>query len=306
MHVRSLIAFSGVALLLVGSQAERLSGSPKIHAVPFELVRHQVLLDVHVEGQGPFRMHMDTAVYPSVVDETVAERIELATSGPAGFVAGYGSRQIPYFKATLGSISIGGFQLPELETEVTDMSHLELDGVALRGTLGEAFFRRTWTQIDYPSRTVRLFSEEVGQGAQGPDCSLNGEVLAVDLSGHAPRLLEVEINGRPVTALLDTGASAGLNLSTAQARRLGLEHLWDSAQKVEARGARGSFEARKARVDSVRVGSFEVSDVVTVLTTTPGPILIGNGFLKEFVLTVDYVGGRICLAAPGPGGARPL
>ena len=290
-------ALAGLAIIATGTTFP--SALLKVHSVPFELVRHQVLIDVGVEGRGPFKMHLDTAVYPSVLDETVAAGIGLPTSGPAGFVAGYGSRRIPYSKATLDLISIGSFRLPRLDTVVTDMSHLEIDGIALRGTLGEAFFRRTWTEIDYPARTVRLLDE----GDRAPDCSLGGESLRVDLSGHAPRLLDVEVNGNPVTALLDTGASAGIALSRTHADRLGLGHLWSGAEPVEARGARGSFEARVAEVRSVRVGGLEATEVPAILSEIHGPILIGNGFLKHFVLTVDYPGGRICLAegsAPPP------
>ncbi len=292
MRQRSALVLAVLGLLLCGDGPTYPSGPAEVHAVPFELVRHQVLVDVEVDGAGPFKMHMDTAVFPSVLDEAIALRIDLATSGPAGFVAGYGSRQIPFSRATLDMISIGSFRLPRLEAVVTDMSHLELDGIALRGTLGEAFFRRTWTQIDYPARTVRLLDG----ASTTPDCALEGESLRVDLSGHAPRLLDVEVNGHSVTALLDTGASGGLALSRRHAERLGLGNLWDEAEPVEARGARGSFEARVARVDSVRVGGLEATDVPTVLSEIHGPILIGNGFLKHFVLTVDYPGERICLA----------
>ena len=66
MHTRQQLGLAVLGLLLVTWEPAQLSGSPTIHAVPFEFVRNQVLVDVHVEGQGPFRMHMDTAVYPSV------------------------------------------------------------------------------------------------------------------------------------------------------------------------------------------------------------------------------------------------
>jgi len=47
-----------------------------VRQVPFDFADRQIGVDVLVEGQGPFRMHLDTGVYPSAVDETVAERLQ--------------------------------------------------------------------------------------------------------------------------------------------------------------------------------------------------------------------------------------
>ncbi len=96
-------------------------------------------------------------------------------------------------------------------------------------------------------------------------------------------------------AVLDTGASAGLHLPLGEARRLGLEDAWKSGEPTESIGARGSYEARKAIVDAVQVGGETVRDVVTLISPTAGAVLIGNGFLQHFVLTLDYQGGRVCL-----------
>lgn len=282
-----------LALAPTGTQLD----PPEVQEIPFEFVKRQILLDVHVEGRGPFLMALDTAASPSGLDESVAAAVDLDTSRPIGFVSGLGSRRIPYRKATLGAVSLKNFRLADLPTIVFDASHLVLDGRQVLGILGESFVRRAWVQVDYPARVVRLVANDHRSSGFPEDCSETDDALDARFSTFL-RLLDVKVDGRPVEATLDTGAHGGLQLPLSEARRLGLGELWETAEKAEAYGARGAFEARKTKIDSLRIGSFELTDVETLISPQATGVLIGNGALEEFVLTVDYLRGRVCLSRP--------
>ena len=50
------------ALVMLAATGDQPAGSAEIHAIPFELERRKILIEVRVDGKGPFVMNLDTAV----------------------------------------------------------------------------------------------------------------------------------------------------------------------------------------------------------------------------------------------------
>ncbi len=270
--------------------------------VPFELASHQILFEVRVGGEGPFRMVLDTAVHPSVVDVSVAP----PQGNSAGYAAGFGSEDIPYWRHTLEELSVGNLSIVDLETVIMDTSHLKIDGVPIHGVLAESFFRRIWVEVDYPRRRLRFQPHDQRRGAMLRSCGDGLRELDADLSGKLPRLRGVRVNGQPFTALLDTGASAGIHLPLSEARRLRLLDGSQPVERVEGIGARGRFEAWKTWVESVQIGDHTVYGVETIVSDSATQVAVGNGFLQKFVLTVDFGASRICLGQKGGDGSAHI
>jgi aspartyl protease family protein len=130
--------------------------------------------------------------------------------------------------------------------------------------------------VGQPSATVAI-----PQGAaQTPRTSV-GDVtrLTADRTGHY--LAEVQINGRTLTALVDTGASL-VALRYEDAEKLGLIRPGDRFD-VGVRTANGVAQARQVQLRSVRLGSIRVDDV-DALVMDEGLLatnLLGMSFLKK-------------------------
>jgi len=123
-------------------------------------------------------------------------------------------------------------------------------------------------------------------------------VLKRDRSGHfvAPG----EINGQPVTFLVDTGAT-DVAVSERVARALGL----DFGPKTTVMTAAGLSPAWLTRVDRVSVGAVSLDDVRAMITPGLGSqALLGMSFLKHFEMRAE--GDRLEIAArpQSPQGAR--
>lgn len=88
----------------------------------------------------------------------------------------------------------------------------------------------------------------------------------------------VNTNGRPITMLVDTGASV-VALTGADARAAGLH--WNPAQLgVVAQGAGGPIRGIALRLDRVTLGSHEARNVEAVIIPEGLPIsLLGQSFL---------------------------
>ncbi|WP_077001344.1 TIGR02281 family clan AA aspartic protease [Variovorax sp. KK3] len=108
-------------------------------------------------------------------------------------------------------------------------------------------------------------------------------VLPVDSGGHF--LTQGSINGRTVSFMLDTGATA-VALSAADAQRIGLDY--SKGQPIRINTANGVTQGWRVRLNSVRVGDVEVYDVEAVVSQQPMPfVLLGNSFISRFSMRRD-------------------
>lgn len=108
-------------------------------------------------------------------------------------------------------------------------------------------------------------------------------VLPVDSRGHF--MAAGSINGRPVSFMLDTGATT-VGMSAADATRIGLDY--EKGQPVRMNTANGVAQGYRVRLASVRVGDVEVYDVDAIVSPQPMPfVLLGNSFIGRFSMRRD-------------------
>ena len=108
-------------------------------------------------------------------------------------------------------------------------------------------------------------------------------VLPVDSRGHF--MTAGSINGRPVSFMLDTGATT-VGMSAADAIRIGLDY--EKGQPVRMNTANGVAQGYRVRLASVRVGDVEVYDVDAIVSPQPMPfVLLGNSFIGRFSMRRD-------------------
>lgn len=126
----------------------------------------------------------------------------------------------------------------------------------------------------------------VGGSGGGPGSSGGGGsriVLTPDSRGHF--VTAGGINGRPVTFMLDTGATS-VGLSMADAQRIGIDPT--RGQPVSMNTANGTVPGWRVKLDSVKVGDVTVYDVDAIVSPQPMPfVLLGNSFINRFSMRRD-------------------
>ncbi|WP_027015325.1 retropepsin-like aspartic protease family protein [Comamonas composti] len=106
-------------------------------------------------------------------------------------------------------------------------------------------------------------------------------VLKADGRGHFVE--QGRINGKAMTYIVDTGASA-ITIGRSDAERMGLSY--QQGRSIVMRTANGETQGWHMRLASVRIGDLEVSDVDAVIAPQSIPyVLLGNSFLAHFQMT---------------------
>lgn len=263
--------------------------------VPFELVKNQILVEVRLGESGPYNMILDTGVVPSGISLTVARELGLLTSEePAGYASGVGGDKVPIYAARIEGLAIGALEPEPVDAAALDNSGLaEKLGRPFHGILGDAFLSRHAVRIDYPARTL-TFDPAPREPAPG-SYAVALERVENDI---IPLLRELRVDGVVVPVSLDTGSSLVLELYPEGAERAGIEAIEGEGGTVT--GARGDEQVKAGRARTLELGPLVIEDQEVTLSTGRRSGAgrqgnLGNGFLKHFVLTVDYPAGMLLI-----------
>jgi len=146
MMNKSAVCFFAV-LLTAGLQAQTPCPA-NIKPVAFHNSRqHQMVVQVSINGAGPYDFLLDTGTQMTVIDRSLAAELGLPTSGNA-IVAGISLQgQIKF--AQLEMLKLGKHASINQRVLVYDMNKLQSARFAIRGLLGEDFLSRFNLFIDH-------------------------------------------------------------------------------------------------------------------------------------------------------------
>ena len=260
----------------------------KVVEVPFEFYKNELFAEVMIDGKGPFMMMLDTGTDPSAIDLATAETIGIKRSAKGVAASGGGTDKNLAFKCKLKNVELGGLKAGTIAAGAIDLSKLsDRIGKHIDGIIGYSLFKGRIVQFDYPHSVVRFFET-------APTHASTATMLKFRYDDNV-LLDDVWVNGIQVVGSLDTGSSGAVQLSPKGVSRLGLA---DAAAKGEIRtsmGYNGSFENRGGKLASVKIGGLTVNDVDVLYfpagsghDKAPWDINIGNVFLQNYVVTIDY------------------
>ena len=306
----------------------------KIAELPVRLVRNKLIVDGAINGQ-KIGVLLDTGatftwMMRSATDGLGLERHE-TRGGPAFAVGGPSKIEftlVDEFK--LGNASRKGWRMP-----VTGDREYGGDFAV---ALGEDFFSQVDLEFDLAHNAVRLFTPKDCDGVSLAYWTTEEprEVAIDSFDDNRPQILmTVQINERPIKAMLDSGASASI-LSKAQATEFGiaLEVPSNVGASKNAEPGRKRFDTWTAQFDSFIIGneliknpkillgdlykdwSYSSGGIVKRSAIPEQPMLLGADFLRAHRVLVShsqrkmyftYLGGPVFATPPRPSqsGAEP-
>ncbi len=291
--MRIFMAVLAVLVGVAGAAAAQESAN-----VPFRKTeRGLILVDVHVNEQGPFPFLIDTGATSSVIFDSLAERLDVPDTGQ-GYAIVHGIVESGEHPTTiLGSLRIGEARVPAIDAIVLKSASEKRDWL---GIIGLDFLAEFIFIFRNKTETLELFKRE-----RLPSRAFSGwRRLPVyhDTTLKRPyRLLFVPIrlDGRKVDALIDLGSTTPI-LNWPAARSIGFDRMYRRLEdQWLVEGATGEFRPRTIIKDvEIEIGQLKSkgsllvadSKVLSELNRADTPFLILNAALfsrGEFAVDVE-------------------
>ncbi|HEX3551401.1 MAG TPA: aspartyl protease family protein [Candidatus Elarobacter sp.] len=267
--------------------------------IPFELVDNHVVLDVTVDGKGPFRFGFDTGG-ANLLDADVAKQLGLRAAGNASG-GGVGSATESVQFAKVDSLGLGGATVRD-QVFVIAPVHAGFgmsSGKPIDGLIGFEMLARFLTTFDYANSRIVFRTPDAGPVPAQADA----RVVPFVFEGQHP-MIPCTIAGIGTQCVVDTGSRIALSvLSPFLAAHPSIVPPNATAVGANGFGLGGAAMGRLARL-SLTVGGFTVPDVIADLSTqTKGafadPFYGGNagaGVWKRFTVSFDYPHRTVTLA----------
>ena len=155
--------------------------------IPFRMVGHLMTVLVKInDSPKEFNFVVDTGG-ATFVDKGVADELGLKQAGP---------------QAKINTLHLPGFPIENVFCFTTfDFSHLKAVGAPVHGIIGSTLLERFKVIFDYRTGTINLSEDTEGLDKPEKGILLKFRNHPVN---NAP-LVEMEINGKTVEAMIDTG-----------------------------------------------------------------------------------------------------
>ncbi|MDX6529449.1 MAG: hypothetical protein QOH41_1739 [Blastocatellia bacterium] len=294
---RSILLLGFVLLLLGGAGVGYSQTRAAPIEVPFEFVANQIIVQVKIDGKGPYSMLLDTDTDPSAIDLPTAHELGLRLDAKSYPASGGGAEPNQVQLTRLPTVELGRVIAKDVSAGAIDLKKLaaKLER-PIHGVLGYSFLKDRIIQIDYPASKIRFFTETPYPGIRNAPNTVN--TIAVAFRYDEGVLIDsVFINGQKLKATLDTGSSGTFALTPEAVATLGLEEEEQNGQVEKSVGYNGEYESKSGLLKSVRIGRLSVESApASFWPAGTGhdkknfQVKIGNGFFKDFLLTLDFRG----------------
>ena len=283
------------------------AASTLIMSEPFQFYKNEVIVQAKLDGEGPFRMLLSTGASTTVVDLSLARRLKLALGtlppAPAGITAAPG---LPtQYTATIQEVGLGSYTTRNIASTVFDLTALNKRfGMNIDGVLGYACLEGQVVQLDYPGRTLRIFASSP-YGLNEPSGTASTSVMTF---GYYDGLIvnDAFVGADQVVTCIDTGDPDSFSLTQPAVTGLSLDGVVASATPTAAAGYNESGQAKTGTLSAIKVGSFTVSNPKVTFwpesnrhTGADWSLAVGNGFLQDYVVTIDDKDALVVLKRAG-------
>jgi hypothetical protein len=289
------ISFLFIAVVLLFCVISAAAQGPTVATAPMKFRGLMPVIEVKLNGQGPFALAIDTgAGMQADIDTKVAAQLGLQPIGRAinGDPSGENDRQVDI--AQIESLTFGGAEFRNV-TAVVRPQRITKDYPDVDGILGFALFTEYLLTLDYPAMQVRL--------ARGALPAANGgDILNFEIENRIP-VIELAIGKIRVRAHVDSGNFvAGFILPEEIVEQLQL--LSPPVTVGRARSVSNQIEIRQAQLrDTIHLGRFDYPQA-TITFPALSDTNVGFKVLREFTLTFDQKNCRMRLERPAQNGGR--
>jgi hypothetical protein len=265
--------------------------SPGRVAMPFTLINNHIIVDVRLDGRGPYLFLVDTGGHDIVTPFAVKD-LGIVSAGDTPS-SGAGEKSVSSGYADVDRIDIGGALLNNQTLVTLDFSPPNVEGIQLGGMLGLEVFERFVVQIDYGEKTLTLIDPASFSVA---DRSTSGVAIPFVFFEHMPQVMG-HFDGRPARYNIDTGSRAEVTLTAPFVSVERLREAYPNGIEItDGWGVGGASRSYVVRAGELGLGSVATPRPIAGLSEAKHGAFsdsnyegnVGSGLLKRYVATFDY------------------
>jgi hypothetical protein len=284
-------AFAAASVGLLVSFAAKASQQTSAFTVPVSVVDGYAIVDVRLNGDGPFHFVFDTGAGIAVLDPAV-QKLALKVKD-WGDGVGDGEHKVRWRRADVRDVQVGRLHFTDRVVGVlpTDDVLPVFGTYPLSGFIGAPLLRGMAVKLDYVHQQLTFTP------ADQFSYSGSGTILPF-ANGHIPVILD----GTQQSFFVDTGTNPGVTLGTLTCAENDLPMKYNaSVQGVTDWGAGGPVHSRLARGHLFELGNIKIRDPVLYLSVQKAGLLaseggrLGWGLLSRFDVTFDTSRSRAIL-----------
>jgi predicted aspartyl protease len=280
MRIRTALFLAVLVAVPLAAQPKTILAEPV--RAPFTLDHHIPVLDVKINGQGPFRLGLDTGHSGMLtLSREIATQLKLEKVGEVRASDPSGQNAQTRDLVGVASLEIGGARFENVESTVSDGPRPDRTAV---GIMGYALFQDLLLTLDYPKNELRL--------ERGALPEADGKQVLTLSKGRGVPAFELMIGGRKVMTDIDAGSPALLTVPLAVAKELPL--VGEMEVVGQGRTISGPFEILAAEVKGdVTIGPRTLHDPRIDIVERFPTANIGYRFLRDYAVTFDARNGRV-------------
>jgi hypothetical protein len=266
--------------------------------MPFALINNHIIVEVRIDGRGPYPFLVDTGGH-DIVTPFAIKGLGISSVGEA-LSSGAGDKSVTSGYAHVDRIDAGGALLHDQTVVTLDFSPLAVEGIQLGGMLGVEFLERFVVQIDYGAKTLTLIDPANFSTA---DRTASGVAIPFVFYEHMPQVTGT-FDGRPARYDIDTGSRVEVTLTAPFVSREKLGEAYPNGARVtDGWGVGGASRSYVVRAGQLSLGSVTTSQPIASLSEAKHGAFsdsnydgnVGSGLLKRYVATFDYSGRMLYL-----------
>jgi len=278
-----------------------ITDAARAYEIPFQPFYGLMLVEGHVNGQGPFRFLVDSGATSTVLSNNLFDSLKIPVLSTAVVSCVGGTGKTGTKLAKVENLKIGELEISDLPISSFDNTIFAelIDGVLSTADLADFLIT-----LDYPARRIMLEPRSSKRVAK-PSTDLRASRIEVSFRILGNLILApISINQQPAqNFLFDTGAVTS-TLSKRQAAFLGIRDDTPNASvDIQFAGACGITQSvlsvdridlslQALKVPYAKILAVELKEISKELRTEVSGIL-GGDFYSQRKVTIDYRNTRL-------------